>query len=100
MSLFGSIARAYVANRLMRGGRSSRRGSRSGYGYGYRSGYGSPYGRRGRPARGGFVMRGPFPTYSRRTRGGSRVTVTGCCLPIPLALSVGGALAARHALRS
>jgi hypothetical protein len=27
---------------------------------------------------------GPFPTYSTRTRRGSRVTVSGCCLPIPL----------------
>src|SRR3954462_3702173 len=39
-------------------------------------------GRRGRSARGGFV--GPFPYYSSRTRRGSRVTLTGCCLPIPL----------------
>ena len=45
---------------------------RSPYGYGRR--------RRGR-SRGGFL--GPFPYYSRRTRGGSRVTVSGCCLPIP-----------------
>lgn len=45
--------------------------SRSPYGYGRR-----------RRARGGFL--GPFPYYSRRTRGGSRVTVSGCCLPIPL----------------
>lgn len=55
---------------------------------------------RRRPARSGFGLRGPFPSYSRRTRGGSRVTVTGCCLPIPLALAVGGALAVRHGLRS
>jgi hypothetical protein len=38
---------------------------------------------------------GPFPVYSRRTRGGSRVTVTGCCLPIPLLLTLGGVLSAR-----
>ena len=98
MSLFGSIARAYVVNRLARGGGG--RSSRRGYGYGSRYGSGSGYGRRGRPARSGFGMRGPFPSYSRRTRGGSRVTVTGCCLPIPLALALAGTLAARGALRA
>jgi hypothetical protein len=44
--------------------------------------------------RGGFF--GPFPYYSRRTRGGSRVTVSGCCLPIPLTMVTGLAVAARH----
>jgi hypothetical protein len=56
-----------------------------------------PRGRRGSRGRGGF--RGPFPYYSRRTRGGSRVTVTGCCLPIPLALGTGALIAARVLLR-
>jgi hypothetical protein len=58
-----------------------------------------PRGRRigGSRGRGGF--RGPFPYYSRRTRGGGRVTVTGCCLPIPLALGAGSLLAARAFLR-
>ena len=37
-----------------------------------------------RRGRGHFI--GPFPAYSRRTRGGSRVTVSGCCLPIPLGI--------------
>jgi hypothetical protein len=99
MSFFGSIARAYVVNRLVRGGRSSR-GSRSGYGY--RSGLGprSGYGRRRQPPRSGFGMRGPFPSYSRQTRGGGRVHVTGCCLPIPLALATGAALGGRVALRA
>jgi hypothetical protein len=92
MSLLGNLARAYVVNRVVRGGRGR---PRSRYGYGYGSGYG-----RRRPARSGFGMRGPLPSYSRRTRGGSRVTVTGCCLPIPLALAVGGALAGRSALRA
>jgi hypothetical protein len=55
-----------------------------------------PRGRRSR-GRGGF--RGPFPYYSRRTRGGSRVTVTGCCLPIPLALTAGSLFAVRAFLR-
>jgi hypothetical protein len=38
---------------------------------------------------------GPFPTYSTRTRRGTRVSVGGCCLPIPLALSVLVAAAVR-----
>ena len=54
------------------------------------------YGRR-RQSRTGFF--GPMPYYSTRTRGGSRVTVSGCCLPIPLALSVALALAGRTLLR-
>ncbi len=102
MSFLGSIARAYVVNRLVRGGRSSRGGSR--WGYGPRSGYGygprSGYGRRRQPPRSGFGMRGPFPGYSRRTRGGGQVHVTGCCLPIPLALATGAALGGRAVLRS
>jgi hypothetical protein len=55
-------------------------------------------GRYGRSARGRGGFFGPFPYYSGRTRRGSRVTVTGCCLPIPLALAVGGALGARALL--
>jgi hypothetical protein len=53
--------------------------------------------RRGRSGRGGFY--GPFPYYSGRTRRGSRVTVTGCCLPLPLTLVVGAAMGARAMLR-
>jgi hypothetical protein len=52
------------------------------------------YGSRGR---GGFF--GPFPYYSRRTRGGSRVTVSGCCLPIPLVMVSALAVGARHLIR-
>jgi hypothetical protein len=44
-------------------------------------------------------MVGPFPTYSTRTRRGSRVTVSGCCLPIPLALTAGTALGVWGVLR-
>jgi hypothetical protein len=75
----------YLLRRMMGGGR--RRGRR-----------GPPprYGRR-RQGRVGFF--GPFPTYSTRTRRGSRVTVSGCCLPIPLTLVVAAALAARGMLR-
>ena len=51
--------------------------------------------RRRRPQRRGFGMWGPFPSYSTRTRRGSRVQVTGCCLPIPLALVLSLGLSAR-----
>jgi hypothetical protein len=40
-------------------------------------------------------MWGPFPSYSTRTRRGSRMRVTGCCLPIPLGLVLGAATMAR-----
>ena len=53
-------------------------------------------GYRGR-SRSGFS--GPFPYQSRRTRGGSRVTVSGCCLPIPLGMLASVAVAARLLLR-
>ena len=51
--------------------------------------------RRAGGSRGRAGFRGPFPFYSRQTRRGSRVTVTGCCLPIPLALSIATVLAGR-----
>jgi hypothetical protein len=51
---------------------------------------------RGR-GRGGFW--GPFPYYSRRTRGGSNVTVSGCCLPLALALFALPLLALRALMR-
>jgi hypothetical protein len=44
-------------------------------------------------------MWGPFPAYRARTRRGSRVTVSGCCLPIPLALTLGAGIAARALTR-
>jgi hypothetical protein len=56
------------------------------------------YGRR-RPRRGGFGLWGPFPSYSRRTRRGSQMRVTGCCLPIPLALVLSTGFAVRALLR-
>ena len=52
---------------------------------------------RSRQGRGGFF--GPFPYYSRRTRGGSRVTVSGCCLPIPLGMFAIVAVAIRLLVR-
>jgi hypothetical protein len=56
-------------------------------------------GGRGRRRRGGFRFVGPFPAYSTRTRRGSRVTVSGCCLPIPLALTLAAAFGARALAR-
>ena len=56
------------------------------------------YGRR-RQQRGGFGFWGPFPSYSRRTRGGGQVRVTGCCLPLALTMAVGPAAAARAAYK-
>ncbi len=71
--------------RRLFGGGDRRRGYRQGWGYpGPPTRYG--YGRR--PQRGGFRMVGPFPSYSTRTRGGARVSVGGCCLPIPLTLAI------------
>jgi hypothetical protein len=74
MGLLGLIGRVLFLRRLFgmrRGGRYPRRAH----------------------GRGGFY--GPFPYYSRRTRGGSRVTVSGCCLPIPLGVLAALALALR-----
>jgi hypothetical protein len=65
------LFRGYLIDRMLRGSHSRRR--RGHYGYGRR-----PRGRTG--------FFGPFPYHSRRTRGGSRVTVSGCCLPIPLGM--------------
>jgi hypothetical protein len=54
-------------------------------------------GRRGARSRGGFF--GPMPYYSTRTRRGSRVSVSGCCLPIPLLLTVGAGAGLRLLVR-
>ena len=86
MSLFRSLARGYLLDRMMRGGRHRHRryGHAPRYGFGHSPRY---YGHRRRPrGRTGFF--GPFPYYSRRTRGGGRVSVGGCCLPIPLVLAI------------
>jgi hypothetical protein len=80
MSLLSQLARAYMANRIMRGSARRRAG---------RSPWGAPRPRR----RGGFY--GPFPYYSTRTRRGSRVTVSGCCLPIPLGVVAATGLGAQ-----
>ena len=36
------------------------------------------------PARRGHFRLAPFPGYSGTTANGTRVSCTGCCLPIPL----------------
>ncbi len=91
MSLFRQLTRAYVINRLARGGRRGAAQRSWGYGRDPRA-----YSRRSR-GRGGFF--GPFPYYSGRTRRGSRVTVSGCCLPIPLGLFGALAMGTRLLLR-
>jgi hypothetical protein len=92
------LARVWLIRRLF--GSQPRRRGRSSYGGGSPYHYGrqpSRYGRRRRSD--GFGMWGPFPTYSRRTRGGGRVSVGGCCLPIPLALALGTVGAVRAVTR-
>jgi hypothetical protein len=85
------LTRAFLIDRLLnrsQGRRYGRHGRHRRHG-----GYGRSYSR----GRGGFF--GPMPYYSRRTRGGSRVTVGGCCLPIPLALMATLGLGARLLVR-
>jgi len=65
--------------------------------YGRSGGYGRR--RPSRRQRGGFGFWGPFPSYSRRTRGGGSIRVTGCCLPLALTLVAAPAVAARAILR-
>ena len=92
MSLFRSATRAYLLDRLLRDQHRRRSGWGGGYGH-------SPYGRRRGRRSSGFGMWGPLPTYSRRGRR-SQVTVTGCCLPIPLGVFTVGALGLARAVRS
>ncbi len=54
---------------------------------------------RRRPQRGGFGFWGPFPSYTRRTRRGGSVRVTGCCLPLTLAMTAAPVVAGRALLR-
>jgi hypothetical protein len=76
MGLFRELSRAYMINRLARG---------------RRRGYGMPFGYPRRPTRGTYW-------YGRR-RPRSQVRVTGCCLPIPLALTVGATAGTASAVR-
>ncbi len=57
------------------------------------------FSRRPPPRRSGFGFWGPFPSYSRRTRGGGQVRVTGCCLPLALGLAAVPAALTREAWR-
>lgn len=52
------------------------------------------YGRRPQ-RRSGFGFFGPFPTYTARSRRGTRVSVGGCCLPLALGLLAAPAAALR-----
>ena len=105
MPLLALLTRIFLVRRLLGAGRRSRRGDRyvsrypKTYGGRYASRYGGGFGRR--RTGGGLRFLGPIPVYSRRTRTGGRVSVGGCCLPIPLALSVvaaglGRLLLSRH----
>ncbi len=85
MGFLGSLARAYLLDRLMGRQQRHRRGRHGYQPYGYRHQY--PPRRRG-----GVRFFGPLPYYSSTTRRGTRISVGGCCLPIPL--MVGSGLAA------
>lgn len=54
-------------------------------------------GRRSSGGRFGFF--GPMPYYSKQTRGGSRVSVGGCCLPLALGMVATPGVAASVAVR-
>ncbi len=125
MGIIGSVVRAYLIDRLVRGRshRDSRyaRGNRgpyartrrahdepfyptrgpSGWGSAGVPGYGLPYGGPRARRRSGVRFFGPLPYYSTTTRRGTRVSVGGCCLPIPLLFlaSVAAALATGARLR-
>jgi hypothetical protein len=83
MGFLRLLGRAYLADRLL--GRRRR-------GYGR-----SPYYANRQRGRGGFF--GPIPYYSGRTRRGTRVSVGGCCLPIPLGVFTVSALGLRLLVR-
>lgn len=81
MSLVRALGRAYLINRLAQRGRHHHRRGR----------------RHHRRHQTGWF--GPMPYYSGRTRRGSRVHVSGCCLPIPLGVLLATAVGARGAIR-
>jgi hypothetical protein len=83
MLLLSRLLRAYLLRQLLGAGRRRQR----------RSPWQRPYGRRGR---GGLL---PFPHYSTRTRGGGRVTIGGCCLPLAVAFVVGACALSAAAAR-
>ena len=95
--MLSALARLFLLRRLFGGGRHRRHSRGPGL-------WGPPvhgrdptaYGRR-RP-RSGWGMWGPVPHYTRQTRGGGRVSVGGCCLPIPLTFAAGVVALARLAV--
>lgn len=94
MGLLRMLARGYVLNRLLRRpGPPASRGYRS---YGPHRAVSPRY---PRPAARRFGLFGPFPYYSTTTRRGARVSVGGCCLPIPLTIVASAAGAALVVLR-
>jgi hypothetical protein len=96
-TMLSLLARLWLVRRLFGPpprGRSSTYGWGSPYQYGRR-----PHRSGRRRSSEGFRLWGPFPTYSRRTRGGGRVSVGGCCLPIPLAMTLGSLVAMRAVTR-
>jgi len=94
MPVLRQLLRAFVLERLLRRRHPPARSR------GYRSyrPYRQPPPRYRSPGRGRVGFFGPVPYYSRTTRGGSRVSVGGCCLPIPLTMLV-AAMAALKARR-
>ncbi len=88
----------YFLERMLGGGHRHRRGyGRHGFGrhgFGHRPRHG--YGHRRHRSSGGIF---PIPHYTRHTRGGTRVTFGGCCLPLALTFVAVPAAAVRFALR-
>jgi len=84
MLLLSRLVPTYLLGQWLTGGRRRTRRPR------WPGAYGAPR----HPRRGGGLF--PFPHYSTRTRGGTRVTIGGCCLPLALtfALGIGATLAA------
>ena len=83
MGLFRSLLYSALLDRLLGRGRGGAVDPRR---YGPRYGAGPAYGSGPRPParRNGIRFAGPLPYYQGTTRRGSRVSVGGCCLPIPL----------------
>ncbi len=94
MGLLRMLARGYLLNRLLGRHRTPPPPGYQPYGR-YRAGSPRYPGRQ----RGRFGLFGPFPYYSTTTRRGARVSVGGCCLPIPLAILASAAAAVLLVLR-
>ena len=94
MGLLGFLGRSYLLNRLLRGHRHDSPIARRDAG---RSSRRSP-GTAGAGGRGRIGFYGPIPHYTATTRRGTRVSVGGCCLPLPL-MAVASTAAAAVATR-